>query len=78
MDAGAGVRADRPAAWDSCRGEDRGAVSALVGFSPQKPARRAFEQNPEIVKRWLDERYPAIKEHAHREKSLILWADEMG
>ena len=50
----------------------------LWGFSPQKPARRAFEQNPEIVKRWLDERYPAIKERAHREKSLILWADEMG
>ena len=48
------------------------------GFSPQKPARRAFEQNPEIVARWLEERYPAIKERAHREKSLILWADEMG
>jgi transposase len=48
------------------------------GFSPQKPARRAFEQNPEMVTRWLDERYPAIKERAHREKSLILWADEMG
>ena len=48
------------------------------GFSPQKPARRAFEQNPEMVARWLDERYPAIKERAHREKSLILWADEMG
>jgi transposase len=48
------------------------------GFSPQKPARRAFEQNPEIVARWLDERYPAIKERAHREKALILWADEMG
>jgi len=26
------------------------------GFSPQKPARRAFEQNPELVVRWLDER----------------------
>src|SRR6202453_2884832 len=48
------------------------------GFSPQKPARRAFEQNPEIGARWLDERYPAIKERAHREKALILWADEMG
>ena len=31
-----------------------------------------------MVARWLDERYPAIKERAHREKSLILWADEMG
>lgn len=50
----------------------------LWGFSPQKPARRAFEQNPEMVERWLTERYPEIKERAHREKSLILWADEMG
>src|SRR5664280_155472 len=48
------------------------------GFSPQKPARRALEQNPEMVARWLDERYPAIEQRAHREKSLILWADEMG
>jgi len=48
------------------------------GFSPQKPARRALEQNPEMVARWLDERYPVIKARAHREKALILWADEMG
>ena len=48
------------------------------GFSPQKPARRALEQNPEMVARWLDERYPAIEQRARREKSLILWADEMG
>jgi transposase len=48
------------------------------GFSPQKPARRALEQNPEMVARWLDERYPEIEARAHREKSLILWADEMG
>jgi transposase len=31
-----------------------------------------------MVARWLDERYPAIKDRAHREKALILWADEMG
>lgn len=30
------------------------------GLSPQKPARRAYEQNPEAVQRWLDETYPAI------------------
>jgi transposase len=48
------------------------------GFSPQKPARRALEQNPELVARWLDERYPEIEARAHHEKALILWADEMG
>lgn len=48
------------------------------GFSPQKPARRALEQNPELVARWLDERYPELETRAHRERALILWADEMG
>jgi len=48
------------------------------GFSPQKPARRAFEQNPDAVAQWLDERYPAIKARAYREKARILWADETG
>jgi transposase len=48
------------------------------GFSPQKPARRALEQNPELVARWLDQRYPEIETRAYREKALILWLDEMG
>jgi transposase len=48
------------------------------GFSPQKPARRALEQNPELVDRWLDQRYPEIETRAYREKALILWLDEMG
>jgi len=48
------------------------------GFSPQKPARRAFEQNPELVAGWLDARYPEIEARAYREKARILWLDEMG
>jgi transposase len=48
------------------------------GFSPQKPARRAFERNPELVARWLDQRYPELERRAYRERTLILWADEMG
>ncbi len=48
------------------------------GFSPQKPARRAFEQDPEAVGAWLEERYPAIVARAYRERAQILWADEMG
>jgi len=48
------------------------------GFSPQKPARRALEQNPELVARWLDERYPQLERCAYRERALILWLDEMG
>ena len=48
------------------------------GFSPQKPARRAFEQDPDAVREWLEERYPLIEARAYREKARILWADEMG
>ena len=48
------------------------------GFTPQKPVRRAFEQNPEAVQAWLDEIYPAIARKAKREKAQILWGDEMG
>jgi transposase len=48
------------------------------GFSPQKPMRRAFEQSPQAVRRWLQEVYPQIERRARRERSRILWADEMG
>src|ERR671931_2719520 len=37
------------------------------GFSPQKPQRRALEQNPAAVRRWLEEAYPAIRARAKRE-----------
>jgi transposase len=48
------------------------------GFTPQKPVRRAFEQNPEEVRRWLREVYPGIRTEAKRQKAEIYWGDEMG
>jgi transposase len=48
------------------------------GFTPQKPVRRAFEQNPEEVRRWLREVYPGIRAEAKRQKAEIYWGDEMG
>jgi transposase len=48
------------------------------GFSPQKPQRRALEQNPAAVRRWLAETYPAIRAQARREGGMVLWLDEMG
>jgi transposase len=48
------------------------------GFTPQKPVRRAYEKNPEAVRRWLEEEYPAIRSQAKREKATIYWGDEMG
>lgn len=48
------------------------------GFTPQKPLRRAYKQNPKAVKQWLKEEYPAIKQRARQEQAEIHWGDETG
>jgi transposase len=48
------------------------------GFTPQKPARRAWEQNPDQVRQWLEQEYPSIRRQAQREKAQTYWGDEMG
>lgn len=48
------------------------------GFTPQKPLRRAYEQDPKAVRRWLKRRYPAIRALSLREKATIFWGDETG
>lgn len=48
------------------------------GFTPQKPVRKAFEQDEEKVHWWLSEYYPAIRKLAKREKAEIYWGDESG
>jgi transposase len=47
-------------------------------LSPQKPIRKAYEQNPEAVARWLEVTYPAIAKQARKEKAIILWLDQTG
>jgi hypothetical protein len=46
------------------------------GFTPQKPIRRAYEQNPQAVKAWLEEAYPAIEAQAKAQGGEIHWGDE--
>jgi len=48
------------------------------GFTAQKPAKRAYEQNPKAVKKWLDEEYPSIVQQAKTEGAEIHWCDETG
>ena len=48
------------------------------GFTPQKPVRRAYEQDSAAVRRWLVEQYPRIRRRAKAEKAEIHWGDEMG
>ncbi len=47
-------------------------------FSPQRPVKRAYEQQPKVVQRWLDEVYPAIQIKAKQENAEIHWGDETG
>ena len=48
------------------------------GFTPQKPLRRAYKQNPKAINRWLDREYPAIAKRAKKERAEIHWGDETG
>jgi transposase len=48
------------------------------GFTPQRPARRAVQQGPEAVARWLAEDYPAVAGRAKAEGAEIHWLDEAG
>ena len=48
------------------------------GFTPQKPLKKAYEQSPQAVGKWLDEEYPAIAKRAKQEGAEIHWGDETG
>lgn len=46
------------------------------GFTPQKPLKRAYEQRPEAIERWLKYEYPRIAGRARAEGAEIHWGDE--
>ncbi len=46
------------------------------GYTPQRPIKRAQEQNPAQVARWLHDTYPAIVARAKAEGAVIYWGDE--
>ena len=48
------------------------------GYTPQKPIKKAFEQKPENVRKWLEDEYPAIVKRAKVEKAIIYFGDETG
>ena len=55
-----------------------GTYLARWGFTAQKPLRRAYEQDPAAVRRWLRRDYPAIAARAKAEGGTIFWGDETG
>src|SRR5215211_4979618 len=55
-----------------------GTYLARWGFTAQKPLRRAYEQDPAAVRRWLRRDYPAPVVRARRARGVIFWGDETG
>jgi transposase len=55
-----------------------GKYLARWGFTAQKPIRRAYEQDPAAVRRWLRREYPAIVARARRARGVVFWGDETG
>jgi transposase len=53
-----------------------GKYLARWGVTAQKPIRRAYEQDPAAVRRWLRQEYPAIVARARQARGVIVWGDE--
>jgi len=49
-----------------------------MGLSPQRPLVRAYEQDPERVRQWKEEEYPAIAKAAKAAGGRIFFCDEAG
>lgn len=55
-----------------------GRLMRRLGFSPQRPLYRAWQQDPALVEAWRTQEYPKIARRAKRENALIFFADESG
>jgi len=55
-----------------------GAYLRRWGFTAKRPRRHARKQEPEEVRQWLHETYPAIEHRAADEGAEIHWGDEVG
>jgi transposase len=49
-----------------------------LGLSPQRPLTRAYQQDPQRVRRWKEEEYPAIRKAAKAAGGTIFFCDEAG
>jgi transposase len=47
-----------------------------LGLTPQRPKRKAFQQNPAAVRKFMSEEYPKIREFANSIGASIYWGDE--
>ena len=55
-----------------------GRVLNTLGFTPQRPMYKAWQQNKTLVNQWKTTEYPKIKKRAKLENALIFFGDESG
>jgi transposase len=55
-----------------------GRLLASLEITPQKPLRRAYERDPQMVQHWIAETYPGLKKRAQKLKAKIFFLDEAG
>ena len=55
-----------------------GRLLAQLGITPQKPLWRAYQQDPERVRQWVEEKYPSIAKEAKQLGAEIWFGDESG
>jgi transposase len=48
------------------------------GLTPQRPLKKAYEQSPEAVAKWVNEEYPKIAKRAKTKNAEIQWGDQTG
>lgn len=53
-----------------------GRLLRKLGLSPQRPLRRAYQQDKKRVEYWLKKEYPRIRELAQEENATIYFSDE--
>lgn len=55
-----------------------GRLMKRLGFTPQRPLYRAWQQDAKLVDQWRAKDYPKIAERAKKEGAMIFFADEAG
>ena len=66
----------KPAVWFFNGVSDR--VMSLLGITVPNPLYRAWQQDPERVRKWETEEFPAIKQQAREQGATVFFADEAG
>lgn len=55
-----------------------GRLLAELDITPQKPLRRAYERDPQAIKRWTTEVFPKLRSRAKQTGAKIFFLDEAG